>query len=95
MVSSTFLKKTKDYIPAEETWGFPHASVGKESACNARAAGGADLIPGSRRSPGRGNGKPLQYPCLEKSHRQRSLAGNGPWGHKESDMTDHTPQEET
>ena len=42
--------------------GFPHSSVGKESACN---AGDLDLIPGSGRSPGEGNGNPLQYPCLE------------------------------
>jgi len=26
-----------------------------------------DLIPGSRRSPGEGNGNPLQYSCLGKS----------------------------
>ena len=25
-----------------------------------------------------------------KSHGQRSLAGYSPWGHKESDMTEHT-----
>ena len=36
--------------------------VGKESACN---AGDLDSIPGSGRSPGEGNGNPLQYPCLE------------------------------
>ena len=30
-------------------------------------------IPGSGRSPGGGNGNPLQYSCLEKSHGQRSL----------------------
>ena len=28
-------------------------------------AGTTGLIPGSRRSPGGGNGNPLQYPCLE------------------------------
>ena len=28
-------------------------------------AGGADLFPGSGRSPGEGNGNPLQYSCLE------------------------------
>ena len=28
-------------------------------------AGDPGLIPGSERSPGEGNGKPLQYPCLE------------------------------
>ena len=42
--------------------GFPHSSVGKESACNAEDAG---LIPGSGRSPREGNGNPLQYSCLE------------------------------
>ena len=34
---------------------------GKESTCN---AGDASLIPGSERSPGEGNGNPLQYTCL-------------------------------
>ena len=35
-----------------------------ESACS---AGDLGLISGSRRSPGEGNGNPLQYPCLENS----------------------------
>ena len=42
--------------------GFPCGSDGKESACN---AGDLGSIPGSGRSPGNGNGKPLQYSCLE------------------------------
>ena len=42
--------------------GFPHSSVSKESACNARDLGS---IPGLGRSPGEGNGNPLQYSCLE------------------------------
>ena len=29
-----------------------------------------------------------QYSCLGKSHRQRSLVGYSPWGHKESNMTE-------
>ena len=37
--------------------GFPHSSVGKESACN---AGDPGLIPRSGRSPGEGIGYPLQ-----------------------------------
>ena len=41
---------------------FPHSSAGKESACNAADSGS---IPGSGRSPGEGNGNPLQYSCLE------------------------------
>ena len=40
---------------------FPCSSVGRESTCNARDQG---LIPGSGRSPGEGNGNPLQYSCL-------------------------------
>ena len=44
--------------------GFPSGSDGKESACNARDLG---LILGSGRSPGEGNGYPLQYSCLENS----------------------------
>ena len=46
------------------TWGFPISSVGKESICN---AGDPGLIPGLVRSPGEGNGYPLQYPGLENS----------------------------
>jgi len=42
--------------------GFPSGSNDKEPACNARDPG---LIPGSGRSPGEGNDKPLQYSCLE------------------------------
>ena len=38
---------------------------GKESACNAGDTGDVGLIPGSGRSPGEGNGYPLQYCCLE------------------------------
>ena len=36
-------------------------SDSKESTCN---AGDSCLIPGSGRSPGEGNGNPLQYSCL-------------------------------
>ena len=43
---------------------FPGGSDGKASSCNAEDAGS---IPGSGRSPGEGNGNPLQYSCLENS----------------------------
>ena len=42
--------------------GFPGGSEGKESACN---VGDLGSIPGLGRSPGEGNGNPLQYSCLE------------------------------
>ena len=45
-----------------EERGFPHSSVGKESACD---AGDPGLIPGLGRFPGKGNGNPLQYSCLD------------------------------
>ena len=43
---------------------FPGGSDGKVSACNAGVPG---LIPRLGRSPGEGNGSPLQYSCLENS----------------------------
>ena len=42
--------------------GFPLGLSGKESTCNAGEMGS---IPGWGRSPGEGNGNPLQYSCLE------------------------------
>ena len=41
--------------------GFPGGSVVKNLPAN---AGDTDLIPGLGRSPGKGNGNPLQYSCL-------------------------------
>ena len=46
------------------TQGFPYASAGKESACN---AGDLGSIPGLARFPGEGKGYPLQYSVLENS----------------------------
>ena len=43
---------------------FPGGSDGKESACSAGGTGDAGSIPPSGRSPGEGNGNPLQYSCL-------------------------------
>ena len=44
--------------------GFPDGLTHKESACNAGDTGDAGSVPGSGRSPGEGNGNPLQYSCL-------------------------------
>ena len=74
-----------DKLPTPVFLGFPSGSDGKESACNAVDLGS---IPGLRRSPGGGHGKPLQYSCLENPHGQRSLEGYSPWGLKESDVTE-------
>ena len=45
-----------------ELFDFPSGSDTEVSACN---AGDPGLIPGLGRSPGEGNGNPLQYSCLE------------------------------
>ena len=64
---------------------FPGDSDSKASAYK---VGDPGSIPASGRSPGEGNGNPLQYSCLEKSHGWRSLVSYSPWGHKESDTTE-------
>ena len=55
---------TETFYTILTLWGFPGSLDGKVSACN---AGDLGLIPGSGRSPGEGNGNPLQYSCLENS----------------------------
>ena len=77
MISNKPIYKTK--------MGFPHGSVIKNLPAN---AGDEDLIPGLGRSPGKGNGNPLQYSCLENSMDEKSLVGYSPQGHKESDTTE-------
>ena len=42
--------------------GFPSGSGSEESACR---EGDLGSIPGSGRSPGKGNGYPFQYSCLK------------------------------
>ena len=69
-----------EYVP-----GSLDGSEGKESAHGAGDTGDASSVPGSERYPGEGNGNPLQYSYLKKSHGQRNLVGYSPKGRKESD----------
>ena len=55
--------------------GFPGGSDGKESTHNAGDVRDTGSIPESGRSPGGGNGNPLQYSYLKNPHGQRSLEG--------------------
>ena len=50
------------FIHINSSGGFPDGSVVKNLPAN---AGDLSLIPGSERSPGEGNGNPLQCSCLE------------------------------
>ena len=51
----------------------------QESACSLGQLGS---IPGLGRSPGGGEGNPLQYSCWENPNGQRSLVGYSPWSHR-------------
>ena len=46
-------------------WTFPNGSSFKECTRNAGDTGEASSTHGSKRSPGRGNGTPLQHSCLK------------------------------
>ena len=61
LVCRALLRKALIQLSASG-WGFPGGSEVKALACN---AGHLGSIPRSGRSPGEGNGNPLQYPCLE------------------------------
>ena len=79
---SADLTRTKQ-SPAGLPWGLS----GKESACQHRSR--FDIL--VRKIPWRREWRPTPLHVYEEIHRQRSLVGYSPWGHKESDMTEHTP----
>jgi len=54
-----------DWLLVLETQGLSWWLSGKESTYNAGAGGDTGLIPWPGRSPGGGQGNPLQYSCLE------------------------------
>ena len=60
-------------------FGFPGGSDGKASAHN---AGDLGSIPGSGRSPGEGNGNPLQHSYLENTMDRGACWATGHGGHK-------------
>ena len=83
----TLLERQVSFTASQAFWiklGFPSGLVGKESACS---AGDLGSLPESGRSPGEGNGNPLQYSCLQNP------MDRGAWqatvhGVAESDMTE-------
>ena len=83
-------------LPSWKARSVPGGASGKKKTTqkNLPASAGdvrdADLIPGSGRSPGEGQGNPLQYSCLENPMDIRSLASYSPSGCKELDTTEAT-----
>ena len=65
--------------------GFPGGSVVKNLPAN---VGDPGVIPGLARSPGKGNGNPLQYSCLENSMDRRAWWATDK-GSIESDATEY------
>ena len=63
-ISTGVVSHSPNFRVLMEFMDFPGDSNGKESACS---VGDPGSIPGSGRSPGEGNGYPLQYFCLENS----------------------------
>ena len=60
----SFINSSDEHLLSTFYVGFPGGSDGKVSAWN---VGDPDSIPGLGRSPGEGNGNPLQYSCLANS----------------------------
>ena len=79
---STYLGE--DIEKAYTSLELPRWSGGKETACQCRRQGS---IPGLGRSPGEGNGNPLQDSCLGNAMNRGTYS---PSGCKELDMTEHS-----
>ena len=70
--------------------GHRGGASGTELTCQCRLdIRDTGSIPGLGRSPGGGNGNPLQYCCLGNPM-NRSLVGSCPWDYLESDTTEAT-----
>ena len=78
-----------DFVKIPIEAGFPGGSVVKNPSVSARDARDLGLIPGLGRSPGGGNGNPLQYSCLENPMDRRAWQANSPRGRKVLHMTEH------
>ena len=71
--------------PHDNPWGSPGGPVVQNPPA---IVGDAGSIPESGRSPGGGNGNPLQYSCLENPMDRGISRANSPWGRRESDTTE-------
>ena len=72
------------------TQTFPSGTVVKNLPANAGDSRDVGSIPESGRSPGVGNGNPLQYSCLENSTDRGAWQNYSPWSHKGSGTAEHT-----
>ena len=82
-------------IPFMSGLGYDRQSASKEYSCNAGDVRDAGSVPGLERFPWRRKWQPTPVFLPEKSCGQRKLAGYSPRGHKESDTTEYTQQQDT
>ena len=83
-----FVKYFDQYMAYGYIKTFQVVSMVKEPTCQCRRGKRPGLIPGWGRSPGEGNGNPLQYSCWRIPRTEEP--GYCPWGRRESDMTEVT-----
>ena len=76
------------YIDNIYIWFSPAGSMVKNPPANAGGPRDVGLIPGSGRSPGEGNGNPLQYSCLGNPINRGAWRATVHGVAKELDMTD-------
>ena len=86
----SFVNHSQEIHRMKQIFGdfFPGGASGQESPANAGDIRDSCLVSGWRRSPGKGNGDPLQYSCLKNSMTKRILVGYSPWGLKELHTTE-------
>ena len=93
LLGASFLES---FVPSMGTKELPSWCSGKNLSPNAGDARDVGSIPGSGRSPGGGNGNPLQYSCKENSGDGGAWratvheVAKSPRGCRELDMTEHT-----
>ena len=71
-------------------WCFPGGASGKELACQCRRHKRQGFDPWVGKIPWRREWQPTPVFLPGESHGQRRLAGYGPWGRKQLDMTEVT-----
>ena len=80
---------TLAFIILYKTYWLPRWYSGKESVCQCKRC---LFSPWAGKIPWRRKWQPAPILLPGKFHGQRSLVGYSPWGHKESDMIEHTYQ---
>ena len=90
MLRSMMLQRVRQDLETEQQLvilGLPWWLSGKELTCQCRRQ---KFYLWVRKIPWNRAWQPTSVFLSRKSHRQRSLAGYSPWGHKELDTTEHT-----